>query len=74
MKLDTLIRGGTLVDLVAASLMLSNLGIADGQVAYVGYGAPEAGRNGTYRYTYATTAPAASTASPKSSTWPDASR
>ncbi|PKL07514.1 MAG: aminoacylase [Spirochaetae bacterium HGW-Spirochaetae-7] len=44
MKLDTLIRGGTLVDPVAASLTLSNLGMVDGRVAYIGYGAPEATR------------------------------
>jgi len=44
MRLDTLIRGGELVDPVAGTLERADVGIADGRVAYVGPDAPEAAR------------------------------
>ena len=44
MKLDTLIRGGTLIDPVSGTETRTDLGIVDGRVAWIGNGATAAGR------------------------------
>jgi N-acyl-D-amino-acid deacylase len=42
MRLDILVKDGALIDPVAGTELAMNVGIADGRVAYVGSGAPEA--------------------------------
>ncbi|MCX7023666.1 MAG: amidohydrolase family protein [Spirochaetes bacterium] len=44
MRLDTLIEGGALIDPVAGTELVMNVGIATGRVAYVGADAPDAAR------------------------------